>query len=172
MCIVSAFPDDVPEITPLVSVKTKEAATLNTTPVVGETIEEVYEQLEPTLVILKEVCPEAEAWVRDRYRKCKFYVSCGNYGYFAAYAPLYGILDLNVSMFNLSDGEKAVILAHEFRHSRQNILKMVVSGATLIFRSDMNMNEHYKFIEYEAEEFERKARRSIFGREMRSCIDF
>ena len=163
MSVAVFFPDDVPEVR-FVSFKSIEVAHFNNTAKIDALTEEadIWNHLQPSLSILKEACPEAEAWVRNRHQEGKYGYTWGRTGYYAAFHPILRVLIINESLLRCSDGEKAAILAHEFRHSRQNIAKHVVTVITMILARDLQ--EHFEIVEYEAERFEEEVRKVVFWR--------
>ena len=86
----------------------------------------------------------------------------GDTGYYAAYHPVQQSLILNETFLKSSNGMKAVILAHEFRHSRQLIFKHIMTIATAFFvKAD---HEHFLIVEHEAERFQEEVRSAIYLR--------
>ena len=120
--------------------------------------EECWVAMQPSLQILDKVCPEASDWVRDRHQKGKIVWEAGNNGYYAKYDYVDKVLTFNSVTFSDIDGLKATVLAHEFRHSRQNFTKFFkVVVACVIYREP-----HPDIIEDDAYLFEHKVLIAIF----------
>jgi hypothetical protein len=85
--------------------------------------EHCWDAMQPSLQILDKVCPEAADWVRDRHAKGKLVWEEESTGTYARYDYINKRLTFNKASFLENDGIKASILAHEFRHARQNHTK-------------------------------------------------
>lgn len=88
------------------------------------------------LRILRKVCPEAEAWVRERHASGKIVWSSKCDGFYAKYDYINGNLTLTPAFFEQIDGQKAVTMAHEFRHSRQNWTKPVRAVIAVLLKGE------------------------------------
>lgn len=111
--------------------------------------EQNWQNLQPSVKILRKVCPEAAKWVIDRHDKGLIIWETKNNGCFANYNYFSEILSLNESFLMNNDGQKACTLAHEFRHSRQNITKPLKLSMWLMIlghkRTELVENEAYWF---------------------------
>lgn len=120
-------PEVVPEVNSLPPTSTEARfARQNSTSQVGiKDSNLLWSDLRKPLYILDRVCPEASQWVRDRYYHGKLVWPVNHDGYIAKFN--YGTKQLFIYplFFDENDGKKAAILAHEFRHSRQNITKLI-----------------------------------------------
>jgi len=155
--------DDVPEVLDIgYYSREKTMARFNTTKVLYFQKElnsaECWERMQPTLQILEKTCPEAADWVRDRHVKGKIVWETGKTEYYAKYDYVSKVLTWNQSSFASSDGIKATILAHEFRHSLQNFSKFFRSiVAAVIFQDGKE-----SIVEDDAYLFEHKVLVAIF----------
>lgn len=163
MTLAVIYPDEVPPVKS-VSVRMRLVAYENHTGMIHAAVDEeiIWEQLQPSLLILKEACPEAEQWVRAQHANQKLSYTWGQTGYYAAYHPLGNYLIINESTFKLNNGDKAVVLAHEFRHSRQIITKHIMSIALVLLTEATP--EHFLIVEHEAERFQDEVSGVIFRR--------
>jgi hypothetical protein len=118
-----------------------------------------WESLQPTLLLLRSVCPEAEEWARQKHAEGMVFYSKKGTGYYAAYSAFFKYLVLNEAMFEVSDGCKASILAHEFRHSRQSLSKFILAGLWLMVSGRLPI-EYY---EDEAEGYQQKVWCALLG---------
>jgi hypothetical protein len=94
---------------------------------------EYWEALQPTLKILRTVSPEIAEWVESQRAsgKLSYDLPSLHIEPVAAYHPILRTLYINHDHFwGLKDGEKAAVLAHEYRHARQNIPKVTSSRLT------------------------------------------
>ncbi|MBY0403317.1 MAG: hypothetical protein K2X66_05430 [Cyanobacteria bacterium] len=95
--------------------------------------EAYWASLQPTLKILKVVSPEIEAWVQDRHQLNKIQYTLPEteeQGAIAAFDPRNKTLHFGEPFWAMADGHKAAAIAHEYRHSRQNIPKMISTRIT------------------------------------------
>ena len=155
-------PDDVPEVKAIAFDivdfyrNTTEALSDNFR---NSTDDHRWQYLQPTLRLLKDVCPEAEAWVRQKHKDGLLFYTEGNTDHIAAYSPFLKHLIFNESMFRMGDGQKASILAHEFRHSRQSYSKFVIAGIWLLVSGDLPT----ELYEREAEAYQQKVLFALRG---------
>ena len=159
-------PDEVPPVVPMQTQRVShlQAIYKNSTADLYDdfqnaTEDQCWEDLQPTLKLLKPVCPEAEAWVRQQHKDGTLYYTPKGTGYYAAYHPVTQSLLLNESMFKASDGLKATVLAHEFRHSRQNFSKFLIAGMWLLLSGDLPTDLY----ELEAEAYQRQVWYALLG---------
>lgn len=110
------------------------------------------------LRILRKVCPEVEEWVRDRHAKGKIVYTCKCDGCYAKYNYMSGELILTDAFFQQNHGKRAVTLAHEFRHSRQNFTKPVKAVIACVIKQ--RPQEH--IVENDAHLFEKEVYLAIF----------
>jgi hypothetical protein len=95
--------------------------------------ETYWASLQPTLQILKAVSPEIEAWVQDRHQlnKIQYTLPDSNEeGAIAAFNFMNKNLHFGEPFWAMADGHKAAAIAHEYRHSRQNMPKMISTRIT------------------------------------------
>lgn len=121
--------------------------------------EEAWNALQPALEILDELCPEASAWARNQHAKKHIVWIPDPDGTYARYDMFGGRLIINAEMYTLNDGEIACTIAHEFRHSRQNISKSIQSACAIILTGKQVKD----IIEDDAYFYECKLRESIYG---------
>lgn len=100
----------------------KELVYKNTSPHISyySSNEEWFESLDKTFVLLRKVAPHVEKWVKDQESKDLIVFERTHNNTFARYDYVTGKLIMNISLMSQVDGHKAAILAHEWRHSRQN----------------------------------------------------
>lgn len=121
--------------------------------------EENWKKLQPSLAILRKVCPEAAKWVEDRHDKGKIVWEKGTIQTYARYDRIDEKLILCDCFLCKRDGEKAVTLAHEFRHSRQGWTKTVRRALAMVLTG----TDHDYFVENDAYDFERQVYIAIYG---------
>lgn len=80
-------------------------------------------KLQPAIKVLNKVCPEAADWVRCMYKSDKLIWDNTKDGTYARYEGIKGTLFINQACIGRRHGEIAATLAHEHRHSRQNLTK-------------------------------------------------
>lgn len=120
--------------------------------------EDYWESLQPSLRILNEVCPEVVEWVEDRHINNKIVIDREEQKYYIASYHMHGQLTLKRPFFEQSEGEKAITLVHEYRHSRQHWGK-VVRGIL----SELNFDGgRIEIMEDDAERYEKQAWVAIF----------
>jgi len=122
--------------------------------------ERAWLSLKPALQILDVVCPEASTWARDQKESNKIVWVPKSDGAYARYDQVCMRLIINADMFALINSERACTIAHEFRHSRQNISKSWKSACYLLLRGKRNPD----IIEDDAYFYESKVRDAINGR--------
>lgn len=121
--------------------------------------EKCWEALQEPLQILDHVCPEVSHWVRDRYKNGHLIWEKEYSGCYAKFHYIDRDLTINRILFAENNGVIASILAHEFRHSRQNFSKYFrATVACSILREPRPC-----IVEDEAELFEAKVLLAIFG---------
>ena len=116
--------------------------------------------LKPALQILDVVCPEASAWARDQKESNNIVWVPKSDGAYARYDQVRMRLIVNADMFALINSERSCTIAHEFRHSRQNISKSWKSACYLLLKGKRNPD----IIEDDAYFYEAKVRDAINGR--------
>ena len=119
---------------------------------------ECWESIQMSLQILDQVCPESSNWVRSQYVKGKLDWTTECNGTLATFNYQSRVLTINSSMFRLNDGVKASILAHEFRHSRQNFTKFFTSVAACVFHGKVQPH----IVEDDARLYEKEVLIAIF----------
>lgn len=118
-----------------------------------------WEALQEPLQILDRVCPEASHWVRDRYENGHLIWEKEYSGCYAKFHYVDRDLTINRILFGENNGRVASILAHEFRHSRQNFSKFFrATVACSILREPRPC-----IVEDEAELFEAQVLLAIFN---------
>ena len=154
-------PDDVPEI----SVNIGNYKTIYEYPgselarAVSIDSEYAWAQLQPALQILDTVCPEASTWARQKHKdKDIVWSASDKEPFYAQYEPFKKVLTINKTLFELKNAERACTIAHEFRHSRQNLSKPI--KATLSFLITGIKNDD--IVETDARYYESKVRESIY----------
>jgi hypothetical protein len=115
--------------------------------------------LQPALQILDVVCPEASAWAREQQSSGKIVWIPETDGAYARYDQVRMSLIINADMFALKNSERACTIAHEFRHSRQNMSKSCKSAISLLLTGKRNPD----IIEDDAYFYEAKVREAIHG---------
>jgi hypothetical protein len=121
--------------------------------------EKCWVALQEPLQILDRVCPEASHWVRDRYQLGHLIWEEEYSGCYAKFHYVNRDLTINKILFAENNGRIASILAHEFRHSRQNFTKFFrATVACSILREPRPC-----IVEDEAELFEAQVLIAIFG---------
>lgn len=127
-----------------------------------------WESLQPALQILDDVCPEASAWARERHQNKKIIWEDSTFieydmrhdGGYASFDPYTRKLTINSDMFALKNSERACTIAHEFRHSRQNISKYIRSSCGLLITGRRDDD----IVETDAYLYEARVRSAIYGR--------
>lgn len=118
---------------------------------------DLWLELQPTLKILDHVCPEAANWFRVKYATGKVVLNKESKNY-ASYNCVTDKVKINKLLLNEVDGVKASIIAHEFRHSRQNWSKYVKS-----FLSQLIFNKYEpRILETDAYLFEKEIKEILF----------
>ena len=119
-----------------------------------------WESLQPALQILDSVCPQASDWARDRYTSGNItWINRGQDDAYAQYMHISKKLVIDSDLFSLRNGERACTIAHEFRHSRQNLSKPLKLSFSLLLTGRRNLS----IIEDDAHYFEAQVREAIFG---------
>lgn len=130
--------------------------------------EDRWNGLENALLILRNVSPETHDWVMKchKNKKIRFasqeidknpedYINCN---YLCKYEYFGGKLVISNQIWAESDGNIAVLLCHEYRHSKQSWLKRLRHCVSFIFYKEGND----AIIENDAYLYERQAHASIF----------
>ena len=87
------------------------------------TDEEWWDSLENTLVVLDKVAPHVAEWVREQHKAGRIIFEREETGTYARYDYFDDLLIINYHTMTEVDGRKASVLAHEWRHSKQNFGK-------------------------------------------------
>ncbi|CAE7860222.1 unnamed protein product [Symbiodinium microadriaticum] len=82
--------------------------------------EEWFQSLDRTIIILDKVAPHVSDWVYEQKAEGRIVFEREDTGTYARYDWIEDKLIINYVMMQQVDGRKATILAHEWRHSRQN----------------------------------------------------
>lgn len=123
----------------------------------------LWEEIHDSVRILYRISPRIGTWVRQQYQNDKIVFSDGN-GSFCTYDYFTGVLTLRRGFFTQNEGKKAVMLAHEYRHSRQNYGKLLRYIASHLFTS----GGQESIVENDAYLYEQDAVLALFG-EFRHC---
>jgi len=120
--------------------------------------DKAWDALQEPLQILDQVCPEAAHWVRDRHASGHLIWEVEYSGCYAKYNYMDKDLTINKILYCENNGRIASILAHEFRHSRQNFTKFFrATVACAVLREPKP-----SIVEDEAELFEAQVLLAIF----------
>lgn len=90
--------------------------------------EECWEGLDAAFIILDKTAPHVSDWVRNQMKEGRVVFEKENTWTYARYNALTDTLVINYATMVQTDGVKASILAHEWRHSRQNWGKWIKSA--------------------------------------------
>ena len=134
--------------------------------IVDETAAEArWKGLSPALAILDKVNPAVAEWVREKHDNGLVvfgdeYPTKGDpTAALAKYDLFRGRLIVNQKLFCENDGTIAVILCHEYRHSRQNLGKFCQYVLSFLFVREGDLS----IIENDAVIYEQEAHNAIFG---------
>jgi len=153
---------DLPEFYSMPVEKLADPVTQNTTAHLAQSKlprrhEESWMALYHTLRILETASPEISDWVRDRNNKnlliLDFNIPVDHPSYSTTYAfqsVLTGHLLLSSHFWRLTDIEKAGVLVHEYRHSRQNFFKVMAGRAWQVLSIKGLLNPDESVLEDEA----------------------
>lgn len=119
-----------------------------------------WASLQSALQILDVVCPEASAWAREQHKSKKLIWKNDPDGAYATFNPYTRCMTINADMFDLKNSERACTIAHEFRHSRQNISKFIKSTCCLLITGSRCDD----IVENDAYLYESQVRSAIYGR--------
>lgn len=123
--------------------------------------EQAWASLQSALQILDVVCPEASKWAREQHDTKKIVWDLDpDDGAYASFNPYTKSITINVEMLDLKNGERACTIAHEFRHSRQNISKFIKSACFFLITGTRNPD----IVENDAYLYESQVRSAIYGR--------
>jgi hypothetical protein len=131
---------------------------------------QAWPALAPSRDLLTALSPEISAWLYDLHRQNRILYTTptdayGAYGVtadtpiLAAYRHIDGKLYLGQNFWHLSDGQKVAVLAHEYRHSRQNAPKRI--GTMLAQLLGGGQLRYASRIEDEAFDYERQAQSAL-----------
>lgn len=112
--------------------------------------EEMWKAIQESVQILDKVCPESAEWVRDRHKQGCLHWDSSDGTIYAKYDYYTGCLTINPILFGTCNARRASILAHEFRHSRQNYTKFLRS----VFAHSVLGEPKTSIVEDDAELFE------------------
>jgi hypothetical protein len=104
------------------------------------TPQEGWEGLQPSVEILNKVVPEVSDWLKKLHREGKIIFDLPPEAYKGQYGESFigavsthhtqsGNLNISQGFWEMSEWEKAGFIVHEFRHSRQNIVKTLKISA-------------------------------------------
>jgi hypothetical protein len=134
------------------------------------TAKEGWQALKQSRTLLTGLSPGIAEWLYDLKRKNKiaygkmpatlsFYGKSADTPILAAYEALSGTLYIGNDFWALNNGEKVAILAHEYRHARQNWAKQIsVRLAQCMWAGQLS--EHSR-LENEAFDYERQVRAAL-----------
>lgn len=121
--------------------------------------EECWQSIQPTLIILHKVCPQASEWFKDRYEKDKItWESKESSKYLAKYNYTTKHVLMNRAFLQENDGTKASLIAHEYRHSLQSFAKPYKAIVAMMLTREYSPG----IIENDAYLFEKQVYLSIF----------
>jgi len=123
------------------------------------TEKDAWRELQTTFKILRAINPEAEKWIRDCYASGRFHVDMSDNGMYASFDCIDRSVKLRSSFFKLNDGEKACVLSHEWRHSKQNPYKF----AKLILSFMITRKLNTDIVENDAYLYEMESYNSLFN---------
>jgi hypothetical protein len=136
----------LPSFTPL-SAHARRAVFENRTAFLGEHAlpSEYWSALQPTMRLVDEISVPIGGWVRRLQRETRIHyqplpihaVLSSRHDVLAAYDANFGTLTLAPGFWQLTDGEKATVLAHEYRHARQNRAKIIASAIVQFLNGGM-----------------------------------
>lgn len=152
-------PERVPSVRPLPSHYPLRAAGPTREELLAMSDAERWETLQDSLAMLDYVCPEVSEWVRRRWYGGHLVFDMSERRCYAYYLP--GLSVLGISLLGLLESreELACTLAHEFRHSRQNVLRGLQASIAAVFGQD-RLDE---LVESPAYAFGDRVRRAIRG---------
>lgn len=84
--------------------------------------DERWNKMQRSLALLDRSVPEVSAWVRDEREKGRLVYELKTDQYIAAYMPVIRRLIITDAFFEYGTYFQASVLAHEFCHSRQNMI--------------------------------------------------
>lgn len=118
-----------------------------------------WDRMSPALRLLDRVCPDVSMWVRDEYYGGRLRFVGGDVPYIACYWVAWRSLDIAPYFFEQDVSWQCDTLAHEFRHSQQNVLPMLEA---LISRWAGRDRTH-ELVEAEAYRFGHEVRAAVLG---------
>ncbi|WP_373532042.1 hypothetical protein [Vampirovibrio sp.] len=129
-----------------------------------------WQALRQSRSLLSALSPEIAAWVYELRQNNRIvynetpatlwlYSKPASTPMLAAYEGMSGKLYVGADFWHLSDGEKAAILAHEYRHARQNWPKQI-SVRLAQYLGGAQLSDQSR-LEYEAFDYERQARAAL-----------
>ncbi len=131
--------------------------------------QDYWQGLQPTLSIVKAVAPEIHQWVQDQHSTGRIIYETKLSGKkidadadsetIAGYQNRNKTLHLEKAFWSLSDGDKATVLIHEYRHSRQSTYKGAREGMIQFLQGDPQRYE--SLIEDEAYQYQLEAYRAL-----------
>jgi len=132
----------------------------------GVSDSERWQGLAGALTILDDVNPQVASWVRQRHERHALIFSDRHLGLqntqasLARFDHLRRTLIVHRALFEETDGEIAAILCHEYRHSRQNMAKVLRCILSFV----VTANGDRSILENDARLYEHEARLAIFRR--------
>lgn len=129
-----------------------------------------WQAMAPSRDLLTALSPEIAAWLYQLHQENRIIYTAptdayGSYGItpdarlIAAYRHLDGKLYLSQEFWALSDGQKVVVLAHEYRHYRQNAPKRLSHMLAQLLSA--GRLRYHSAIEDEAFSYERQAQSAL-----------
>lgn len=125
---------------------------------------ERWQALSAPLAILDDVNSQGAGWVREMHNRGGLVFSNRHtsghdrQGSLANFDHISRKLTVQRALFEENDGEIAVILCHEYRHSRQNPAKLIRSVLSFVVTTEGDRS----ILENDAELYEHEARLAIF----------
>lgn len=156
----AVYPEQVPEPV-FIGIDTKESGMVRgrTWKSFSDDPEVNWQAIQPALTILRRTCPEAADWVVARHDTGQIHWSRGGGDVLALYDNIDGCLTIRSTMVGRQDGENAVTLAHEFRHSRQKKTKLVKR----LILSMLTQTDQEAVAETDAYDYERQVYLALYG---------
>lgn len=126
------------------------------------TKEECWDNLQPTLKVLHKVAPHVESWINDQQANGKIIYEGESRGLICTFDCISRELTIYPALWSEQDGIKASILAHEWRHSRQNPQKFAKYVLSYVITRELKDD----LVENDAYLYEKQTYEAIYGTEM------
>ncbi len=130
------------------------------------TPDQIWESLQPTVQLVEAVAPEIAQWVRElqqqgqlEYRLLPLQKYVLPWEVTASYNANWDVLNIGPGFWELSDGNKAAFLIHEYRHYRQNRAKLITNLVAKV--ASGKLREYGSVLEDEAYLYQLDAYRAL-----------